>query len=150
MSTISQQGIDLVKRFEGVRLRAYLDSVNVPTIGVGHTRGVRMGDVITEEQADTFLREDLNDAEEAVNDLISVTLSQGQFDALVSFVFNLGCGAFKRSTLLKHLNAGDYLAAAGQFPRWSMAGGRVLQGLVERRYAERALFMGLEKGGEPL
>lgn len=137
----SQAGLEAIKDYEGCELHAYLDSVRVCTIGVGHTRGVKLGDVITEAQADDFLREDLNDAEDAVNDLVTVELTQNQFDALVSLVFNIGAGAFARSTMLRHLNAGRYVEAADQFPRWSMAGKHVLPGLVKRRYSERTHFM---------
>lgn len=137
----SQAGIALIKRFEGVRYEAYLDSVNVPTIGVGHTRGVVMGDKIGDQQVDEFLRQDLESAEYAVNSLVKVALTQNQYDALVSFTFNLGSGALAGSTLLKMLNKGNYQAAADQFPKWTMAGGKVLRGLVARRAAERALFL---------
>lgn len=138
---ISQAGIDAIKAYEGVRLTAYFDSVGVPTIGVGHTLGVKMSDRITMEQCDEFLRADLEDAEHAVNNAVKVPLTQGQHDALVSFVFNLGAGAFKGSTLLKKLNAKQYDEAADQFLRWNQAGGRVLPGLVKRRTSERMMFL---------
>ena len=141
MKTTSDKGIRAIEGYEGVRLSAYLDSVNVPTIGVGHTLGVKMGDVITKEQAEEFLRADLEDAEYAVNKYVLMPLNQNQFDALVSFVFNLGAGAFKGSTLLKRLNAGLYKEAADEFLKWNKAGGKVLQGLVNRRVAERAMFL---------
>lgn len=137
----SQQGIELIKKFEGVRYQAYLDSVGIPTIGVGHTRGVVMGDKIDDRQVDEFLRQDLESAEYAVNSLVKVELRQTQFDALVSLVFNIGSGAFARSTLLKLLNKGRQDMAADQFGRWNMAGGKVLLGLTKRRAAERLLFM---------
>jgi lysozyme len=137
----SDQGIDLIKRFEGVRLKAYDDGVGVLTIGYGHTSGVHWGDVITEDEAENLLQEDLEDFEECVNDLVDVSLNQAQFDALVSFTFNVGCGAFRRSTLLRKLNKGDYKAAANQLLRWNRGGGRVLKGLVRRRQAERDLFL---------
>ena len=138
---ISDTGIAAIKSYEGVRLNAYLDSVGVPTIGVGHTLGVKISDTITADQADEFLRADLEDAEDAVNQLVKVPLNQGQFDALVSFVFNLGRGSLQRSTLLKLLNAGDYDGAADQFLVWNQAGGRVLPGLVKRRTSERIMFL---------
>lgn len=137
----SQAGIDAIKDYEGVRLKAYDDGVGVWTIGVGHTKGVRRGDVITMDQVDEFLRADLEDAEQTVNDRVTVPLTQSQFDALVSFVFNVGSGAFSSSTLLKKLNAGDYDGAADEFLRWNKAGGRVLVGLTKRRISERMMFL---------
>lgn len=137
----SQVGIDAIKDFEGVRLKAYDDGVGVWTIGVGHTAGVKRGDVITMAQVDEFLRSDLKDAEDAVNNSVKVPLTQGQFDSLVSFVFNLGAGAFRGSTLLKKLNAGDYVGAGDEFLKWNKAGGRVMAGLVKRRAAERTMFL---------
>ena len=138
---ISDAGIKAIEGYEGCRLTAYLDSVNVATIGVGHTLGVKMGDVITQDQAEEFLRADLEDAEYAVNKYVTAVLNQGQFDALTSFTFNLGAGALKGSTLLRMLNAGQYDAAADQFLRWNMAGGQVLAGLTKRRISERMLFL---------
>lgn len=137
----SQAGIDAVKDYEGVRLKAYDDGVGVWTIGVGHTAGVKRGDVITMDQVDEFLRADLEDAEQAVNARVVAPLSQGQFDALVSFVFNVGAGAFIASTLLKKLNARDYDGAADEFLRWNKAGGRVMAGLTKRRISERMMFL---------
>lgn len=138
----SEKGLSLIKRFEGLRLAAYLDSVGVPTIGYGHTKGVKMGDRITADHADAFLREDVRDAERAVNRLVSVPLSQGQFDALVSFTFNLGAGNLGSSTLLRKLNAHDYKGTESEFGRWIHAGGKRLDGLALRREAERRMFAG--------
>lgn len=137
----SQSGIEAIKDYEGVRLKAYDDGVGVWTIGVGHTAGVKRGDVITMDQVDEFLRADLEDAERAVNARVIVPLSQGQFDALVSFVFNLGAGAFIASTLLRKLNARDYDGAADELLRWNKAGGRVMAGLTKRRVSERMMFL---------
>lgn len=137
---ISKAGLDLIKEFEGLYLKAYRCPAGVPTIGYGHTAGVVMGQTITKQQADDYLRRDVRQFERAVARLVSVPLTQGQFDALVSFAFNLGEGALAQSTLLRLLNAGDYAGAAAQFDRWNKAGGRVLPGLVRRRAAERALF----------
>lgn len=138
---ISEKGINLIKRFEGLRLEAYLDSVDVPTIGYGHTRGVKLGQTITQEQADAFLEEDIHEFELAIQRLVHVNLTQNQFDALVSFTFNLGIGSLKQSTLLKKLNAGDITGAANEFNRWVYAGGKKLTGLVKRRSAERLMFI---------
>jgi len=137
----SNNGINLIKRFEGLRLEAYRDSVGIPTIGYGHTHGVKMGDVITGAQADAFLREDLQVAELTINTNVKVKLTQGQFDALASFVFNLGSGNFVKSTLLKKLNTGDYAGAADEFGKWVNAGGKKSPGLVKRRAAEREVFL---------
>lgn len=138
---VSNNGINLVKHFEGLELKAYRDSVGILTIGYGHTHAVKAGDVITGEQADAFLREDLQVAELNVNTNVKVKLTQGQFDALVSFVFNLGSGNFVKSTLIRKLNAGDYAGAADEFGRWVNAGGKKLPGLVKRRAAEREVFL---------
>ena len=138
----SQKGLDLIKSFEGLRLSAYKDVVGVVTIGYGTTSGVKMGDTITKERAEELLREDVRRFEGYVGRLVKVPLTQGQYDALVSFAYNLGPGALERSTLLDQLNRGDYDGAAEQFGRWVKAGGRTLAGLVRRRKAERALFEG--------
>lgn len=138
---VSNNGINLIKRFEGLELKAYKDSVGILTIGYGHTHAVKAGDVITGEQADTFLREDLQVAELTINTNVKVKLTQGQFDALASFVFNLGSGNFVKSTLIRKLNAGDYAGAADEFGKWVNAGGKKLPGLVKRRAAEREVFL---------
>lgn len=146
--TTSQKGIDLIKSFEGCRLVAYQDSVGVWTIGYGHTSGVYAGMTITEQQAEDFLRADLGTSESAVNRLVTYSINQNQFDALVSFTFNVGSGNFGGSTLLKKLNAGDTTGAADQFDVWVYAGGQVLEGLVRRRAAEKELFLnGTVTGG---
>ncbi len=140
----SDAGIDLITAHEGLRLDAYPDpgTGGAPwTIGYGHTFGVRQDDSCTEADARDFLRHDLATAEQAVNSLVRVPLTQHEFDALVSFTFNVGVGAFKGSTLLRMLNAADYDGAADQFARWDKADGRVLAGLTKRRADEAALFM---------
>lgn len=138
----SQKGLDLIKSFEGLRLSAYKCPADVWTIGHGTTAGVKPGQTITKERAEELLREDVERFEAQVLRLVKVPLSQGQFDALVSFTYNLGAGNLSNSTLLRLLNAGDYAGAADQFDRWNKAGGKVLAGLVRRRAAERALFEG--------
>lgn len=135
-----QKGIDLIKRFEGLRLRSYLCPANVWTIGYGHTVGVTSNQIITSEQAESILKSDLKRFELGVMNAVKVDLNQSQFDALVSLSFNIGLSAFANSTLVRLLNAGDYNGAAGQFERWNQGGGKVLQGLSTRRAAERALF----------
>lgn len=144
----SAAGIALIKQFEGLRLKAYPDpgSGGEPwTIGIGTTvypdgRKVRPGDTITEAQAEDFLRHDLARFEAAVSKLVGENATQGQFDALVSFAYNVGPEALRTSTLLRLHNAGDYAGAAGQFARWSKAAGKTLPGLVRRRAAEAALY----------
>lgn len=138
---ISKNGIDLIKNWEGCRVIAYLCPANVWTIGYGHTKTARPGMMISHTEADRLLLEDLKRFEEAVRRLVTVPLNQNQFDALVSFVFNVGEGAFKGSTLLKLLNAGNYSDAANQFGKWVYAGKKVLPGLVARREAEYQLFI---------
>jgi lysozyme len=138
----SQSGLDLIKSFESCRLEAYLDSRGIPTLGFGHTFGVRLGLQCTQEQADAWLLEDVQSAVDSVNRLVKVPLTQGQMDALVSFVYNCGSGNFAGSTLLKLLNSGDYDGCAGQFTRWDLSGGNVVAGLLRRREAEREEFNG--------
>jgi lysozyme len=136
----SKKGLALTESFEGLRLTAYQDQVGVWTIGYGHTKGVTRGMTCTQEQAEQWLLEDVQDAVDAVNELVHVVLSQDQFDALVDFVFNLGAGSFAGSTLLHKLNAEDYEGAAVEFDKWDHAGGQVVAGLLRRRQAETDLF----------
>ncbi|ECI2457664.1 lysozyme [Salmonella enterica subsp. enterica] len=139
------EGISLIKQFEGCRLNAYPDPATggAPwTIGYGHTgNDVRPGMVWTQVQADSALISDLAQCERAISRLVKVTLTQNQFDALVSFVFNVGSGNLQSSTLLRKLNSGDYRGAADEFPRWNKADGKVMAGLTKRRAAERELFL---------
>lgn len=139
--TTSDNGLEFIKQQEGVKLVAYKDSVGVPTIGVGHIKGVVMGHTITMQQAMEFLKSDVKTAELAVNNFVKVKLTQNQFDALVSFTFNLGAGSLSQSTLLKKLNSGDYQGAADQFKVWNHAGGKVVNGLTARRLAEAKMFL---------
>ncbi|AIL60948.1 lysozyme [Pseudomonas alkylphenolica] len=137
----SQRGLSLIKSFEGLRLLAYRDAVGVWTIGYGATRGVKPGMSVTKEQAERMLLNDVQRFEPEVERLVQVPLTGNQWDALVSFTYNLGAGNLESSTLLRLLNRGDYAGAAEQFPRWNKAGGKVLPGLVRRREAERVLFL---------
>lgn len=140
---ISDRGLQLIRISEGLKLIAYPDpgtGAEPWTIGVGHTKGVRRGDVCTESEAMAWLREDCAEAEACVETWVEPDLAQHQFDALVSFVFNLGCGNFKGSTLLKLINAGNFGAAKAQFKKWNKAAGRVLAGLTTRRLAEAEMF----------
>ncbi|MFC2997353.1 lysozyme [Acinetobacter sichuanensis] len=136
--------MDLICSFEGLRLNAYDDGVGVWTIGYGTTviNGIKVkkGDTCTEAQAKQYMASDLKKFEAAVNK-VQVPLNQNQFDALVSLTYNIGTGAFADSTLLKKLNVGDYKGAAAQFDVWVKAGGKRMQGLVNRRAKEKALFL---------
>lgn len=138
----SSVGVALIERFEGLALRAYYCPAHVLTIGYGHTGAdVREGQMITHERADALLQSDLRTVEQGVDKLVQKLLKQCQFDALVSFSFNVGLHALETSTLLRLLNAGKYGAASEQFGAWVKGGGKVLPGLVKRRAAEQALFL---------
>lgn len=139
--TVSDEGLDLIKSFEGCRLTAYRDAAGVWTIGYGHTGpDVVPGGTITQQEADALLQADVNRFASGVEALVEVPMTQEQFDALVSFAYNIGLSAFGQSTLLRLLNAEDYDGAANQFQRWVHGGGKVLPGLVRRREAEAELF----------
>ena len=141
--TQSQDCIDLVAQFEGCKLTAYLCPAGVLTIGYGHTGpDVKPGQTITQDRARQLLAADLAKFAAGVNELCNGwRITQGMFDALVSFAYNLGLGALAGSTLLRLLRAGDVQGAAKQFDRWNKAAGKVLPGLVKRRAAERDLFL---------
>ena len=130
--------IQLIKRFEGLYLKAYFCPAGVLTIGYGHTRGVKPGEEINELQAEIYLKEDVEACEIQLN-YLTLPINQHQFDALCSFIFNLGIGNFMQSTLLKKLKAGDK-TAADEILRWDKSGGKVLPGLTARRKAEYDLF----------
>ena len=150
---ISQNCIDLIRHFEGCKLVAYKCPADVWTIGYGHTQGVYEGMTITQGQADEMLRQEIARFERDVDGLIKIPSPlQCQFDALVSFAYNVGSDidsdsiaeGLGDSTLLKKLNAGDIAGAAAEFPKWNRAGGKVSNGLIKRREAERRMFLGLE------
>ncbi|CDH01691.1 lysozyme [Xenorhabdus bovienii] len=141
---ISENGINKIKSYEGLRLHAYPDPATGAepwTIGYGHTKGVKPEQIITEQQAETFLHEDLIPIYAEIQRIVKVPLTQGQFDALCSFIFNLGVGNFIHSTLLKKLNLADYQGAAEEFLKWDRADGRVLADLRVRRASEQKMFM---------
>lgn len=142
----SKTGLHLTEQFEGCKLTAYPDSVGVPTIGYGHTHGVHLGMTCTQEQAEQWLMQDVQEAAAAVNREVKVPLTQHEFDALVDFVFNLGSHSLDISTLLKLLNSGNYTAAAEEFHKWDKAGGKELAGLLKRRLAERQEFLTADTG----
>jgi lysozyme len=141
---ISKEGLALIKKFEGFESRAYLCPAGVWTIGYGHTKDVKEGDEWSQAHAEHMLEVELEEFCEYVNKMVKVPLEQYQFDALVAWVYNLGAGNFKESTLLRVLNQGDYDDVPHQIKRWNKAGGRVLQGLVRRREAEALLFQNKE------
>ena len=134
------KGIPIIKQSEGLKLEAYLCPAGIPTIGYGHTRGVKLGQKISVAQAEVFLDHDYEEAEDAVKRLITVPLTDNQLGALTSFVFNLGEGRLLGSTLRRKLNTGDYKGAAAEFDKWVYAGDKKLNGLIARRAAERKLF----------
>lgn len=143
--SISNIGLNLIKTFEGLKLEAYDDGIGVWTIGYGtikYPNGVRVkrGDTCTEAQATDYMRNDLRTFIADVNRLVTKKINQNQFDALVSFIYNLGTTNFASSTLLKKLNSGDFVGAASEFKRWNKAGGKVMKGLTRRREAEANLF----------
>lgn len=142
-STVSSQGIDLIAEFEGCRLTAYRCPANVPTIGYGHTHGVKMGDRLNSiAEAKELLLNDLNrEYLPGVLAAVKVTLTQNQLDALVSLCYNIGVGAIARSTLVRKVNEGDINGAANEFLKWNKAGSHILPGLTRRRTAERQLFL---------
>ena len=140
----SSEGISLIQKFEGCELEAYQCSAGVWTIGYGHTKDVVEGMTITKEQAEQMLVDELHEYENYINKYVTVALSQNQFDALVSWVYNLGPANLKASTMLKVLNSGKYEDVPAQMKRWNKAGGEVLEGLIRRREAEACLFKGME------
>lgn len=144
----SARGRHIVQNFEGLErqlpnglIAAYLDQVGVPTIGWGHTHGVHIGQIASRAECEAYLAQDLAVAEAAVSELVKVALNSNQYDALVSFTFNVGTGALQGSTLLRLLNEGNYQGAADQFGRWVNGDRGPLPGLVARRAEERALFL---------
>ncbi len=141
---ISEEGLSLIKKFEGCELKAYRCAANVLTIGYGTTKGVTEDMEITKEEAESLLKEEMHEYEGYINDMVKVPLKQHQFDAMVSWVFNLGSGNLSSSTLLKKLNNSEYDEVPAQIKRWNKAGGKVLDGLIRRREAESLLFQNKE------
>lgn len=154
---MSQHGLELLKQWEGCELKVYNDSAGLPTIGVGHLLtkselssgkinidgvAVVYANGLTNDQVLALLAQDVKPAEQSVNNGVKVSLNQNQFDALVSFTFNVGGGAFSSSTLLKVLNQGQYDQVPDQLRRWTKSGGRTVQGLVNRRENEIKLWNG--------
>lgn len=138
---LSNKGVNFIRDVEGCKLYSYLDTGGVWTIGVGHTGPeVCKGLTWTVEQVNAALSKDVREASDAVNKLVKVKLNQDQFDALVSFTFNVGVNAFKNSTLLRKLNAGDFMGVGAEFLRWNKDNGKEVLGLTNRRKAEVQLF----------
>lgn len=145
---ISENGLKLIKKFEGLSLKPYLCSAGIPTIGFGNTFYENMKKVtlqdetITEDRADSLFNFLVTtNFVNVVNRLVIVDINQNQFDALVSFVYNLGSGNFEKSTLLKKVNQSDFIGASLEFEKWNRASGKVLSGLTKRRLAEKELFL---------
>ncbi|MEQ9921031.1 lysozyme [Pectobacterium brasiliense] len=141
--TINEAGLSLIKSFEGLKLTKYRDTAGKWTIGYGHLilQNENFDNGITLQEADLLLRQDLKTAETGVQHYVNVDLNGNQFGALTSFTYNLGVNSLKTSTLLRLLNQGDYASAADQFPRWDKDGEQVVEGLLRRREAEKALFL---------
>jgi lysozyme len=137
----SPNGRKLLESFEGLSLNAYLDQRGILTIGFGHTAGVDPGDTCTAAEADAFLEDDLKTAEGAVSACVHYPLNQNQFDSLVSLCYNIGAGAFGKSTLVSLLNQGAVAGAANQFLVWNRVSGVINQGLLNRRMIEKKLFL---------
>lgn len=143
MREVNAAGKALITQFEGVRLTRYEDQAERATIGIGHliTPQDNIGEEITQEQCETLFEGDLSHAARTVERLVTTPLTDNQFAALVSFVFNLGGGALGRSTLLRKLDAGDYAGAAAEFGKWIYADAEASNGLIARRDAEKELFL---------
>lgn len=142
---VSQNGINLIKKYEGFRADAYQDGGGVWTVGYGTTflngRKVQKGDHLDEPAASEVMITTANEYLQTVSKFLKVALDQNKIDAIACFIYNLGCEQFEASTLLRMINSGDYSGAADQFSRWIYDNGKVVQGLVRRRAAERALFL---------
>jgi len=143
----SKEGIALIKKFEGCKLDAYQCSADVWTIGFGTTQGVKKGATCSQDEAETFLANDLCQFEQSILKMVDVSLKQNEFDALISWIYNLGATNFSESTLLRRINDNTDSSRADipyQIKRWNRAGGKVLDGLVRRREAEALLWQGKE------
>ena len=144
---VSDKCINTIKHHEGFVRKPYQDPIGLWTVGVGHLIGdgkklpKEWNKEFTDEEVDNILCEDLERFEIGIQRLTKVSLTQSQFDALVSFSFNVGLGNFQSSTLRSKLNRGDYEGASNEFPKWRKAGGKILKGLVKRRADERNLFL---------
>ncbi len=145
----SESLLAFIKAWEGCRLEAYDDGVGVWTIGVGRTKNVKRGDTCTQEQADSWLADDVDEAWHGIDQFIRQTLAQHEMDAVVSLCFNVGVHKLSSSTLISRINSGDFDSAAREFLRWNRAGGRILPGLTKRRQAEQRMFLDANYTGRP-
>ena len=141
---ISEDGLELIKKFEGCETTAYQDSVGVWTIGFGHTKGVEEGQTCSIEDAESMLANEMDEYEGYINNMVKVDLQQHEFDALVAWVYNLGPTNLGESTMLKVLNGGQFDRVPDEMNRWTRAGGEILEGLVRRRQAESLMFQNLD------
>ena len=141
---ISEDGLELIKKFEGCETTAYQDSVGVWTIGFGHTKGVEEGQTCSIEDAESMLANEMDEYEGYINNMVKVDLQQHEFDALVAWVYNLGPTNLGESTMLKVLNGGQFDRVPDEMNRWTRAGGEILEGLVRRRQAESLMFQDLD------
>ena len=141
---ISEDGLELIKKFEGCETTAYQDSVGVWTIGFGHTKGVEEGQTCSIEDAESMLADEMDEYEGYINNMVKVELQQHEFDALVAWVYNLGPTNLGESTMLKVLNGGQFDRVPDEMNRWTRAGGEILEGLVRRRQAESLMFQNLD------
>ena len=141
---ISENGLELIKKFEGCETTAYQDSVGVWTIGFGHTKGVEEGQTCSIEDAESMLADEMDEYEGYINNMVKVDLQQHEFDALVAWVYNLGPTNLGESTMLKVLNGGQFDRVPDEMNRWTRAGGKILEGLVRRRQAESLMFQNLD------
>lgn len=139
--TLNQAGVDLIKQFEGCQVEVYKDVVGLLTVGWGHRTNLPLGVTITQELADTLLQQDLAAVQRQLHSCLTTSLTDNQFSALVSFVYNLGINRLEGSTLLTKINSGELTSAADEFLKWDHAGGIVVLGLLRRRSAERTLFL---------
>lgn len=140
MMQVSEEGLAFIKAMEGLELMPYQDVAGIWTVGYGSTTEVVPGEKITEVEATERLKDDVRHAENCVNKLVTVALAQHEFDCLCDFVFNIGCNAFRHSTLLRKLNDGDYESVPTELGRWDKAGGKVVAGLTRRRKLEADLW----------
>jgi len=141
---ISEDGLELIKKFEGCETSAYQDSVGVWTIGFGHTKGVEEGQTCSIEDAELMLTDEMEEYEGYINNMVKVDLQQHEFDSLVAWVYNLGPTNLGESTMLKVLNGGQFDRVPDEMNRWTRAGGEILEGLVRRRQAESLMFQNLD------
>ena len=141
---ISEDGLELIKKFEGCETSAYQDSVGVWTIGFGHTKDVEEGQTCSIEDAESMLTDEMDEYEGYINNMVKVDLQQHEFDSLVAWVYNLGPTNLGESTMLKVLNGGQFDRVPNEMNRWTRAGGEILEGLVRRRQAESLMFQNLD------